>query len=415
MEHFILNFLSHNTHFLKDFGSYIIFVLSSLESVPFVGMIIPGQTLLMVAGFASKLKILTLPQIIIGGSLGAIFGDICCFIIAKKYKEGVVIFLKKYVAGEIIYKTNDAISSYPAFSIIFGRFNGLTRSIAPFIAGISDIKTKTFCLYSVVGGTLWGTFFVITGYVAGKSIALIGSAIATFMFVVTLIIILIFILYKEAKRKNIPIKSYDSLLVALTIISGYALTVFGKIGETREAVRIFDAKIFFETLHTGTPIISKILLPLSLISPMQFGIIATLVAVILIIHKRKKDLILFISTISIGALGLVFIKEYAGQVRPIVDPSLFAEGGSFPSGHTALATIFLGLIWYFVKNRIKKGYATTLGFGIWITIALTGISRVYLRVHWLSDIFGGIAYGILILSVAVLIRRSFDRKNHKEN
>lgn len=101
------------------------------------------------------------------------------------------------------------------------------------------------------------------------------------------------------------------------------------------------------------------------------------------------------------------MKHYFSRVRPD-DPVLRAAMGfSFPSGHAMSAMTFYGLIIYLIwKNVENVTFKWILTFLLIIFIHLIGFSRIYLRVHYASDVIGGFSLGLiwLVLSLWVMFR-----------
>jgi len=84
------------------------------------------------------------------------------------------------------------------------------------------------------------------------------------------------------------------------------------------------------------------------------------------------------------------------------------QGNGFPSGHAFYVVLILGLTAYFVsinlKNRIPRILALT---GLIALILLTGISRVYLGVHWPSDVIGGYLIGGVFLTALIWFHQTW--------
>lgn len=85
---------------------------------------------------------------------------------------------------------------------------------------------------------------------------------------------------------------------------------------------------------------------------------------------------------------------------------IFVDGKSFPSGHATMATIFFAMLSYIFINTAHKRILKILYSSLMIVLfLLVGFSRVYLNVHWLSDIIAGFSLGLFWLSLSVLVLR----------
>ena len=126
--------------------------------------------------------------------------------------------------------------------------------------------------------------------------------------------------------------------------------------------------------------------------------IITLITFSFLLYKNKKFfLFLFIDMISIVLLNyilkLTFLRE-----RPFDLMIINEKGYSYPSGHSMVAVSFYGFIIYLIwKMKIKKTYKYILTFVIASLIILIGISRIYLGVHFPSDIIGGYSISLCFL------------------
>jgi undecaprenyl-diphosphatase len=105
-----------------------------------------------------------------------------------------------------------------------------------------------------------------------------------------------------------------------------------------------------------------------------------------------------------NALLVAILKDFTQFARPenqLLDLSSY----SYPSGHSAGVIVFIGLIVYFVwlnwnsSQRVK--FLSSISFGL--MVAFVSFDRVYLNVHWLSDVMGGCLLGAFCLSFCILI------------
>lgn len=93
------------------------------------------------------------------------------------------------------------------------------------------------------------------------------------------------------------------------------------------------------------------------------------------------------------------IKELVQRPRPPMEFRMVEESSfSFPSGHAMTSATFYGLIIYFVFKNVKnKKVRNTICTTLSLLIFLIGISRIYLGVHYASDVLAGFAFGIVYL------------------
>ena len=132
-------------------------------------------------------------------------------------------------------------------------------------------------------------------------------------------------------------------------------------------------------------------------------VILTTAALYITGHRRESGLIIaaFLAT----TVAITIIGNVVARPRPaddLVQVFRSTEGPSFPSGHVAHATVFLGTLTYAVTRSWKPGRARRLILAS-LVLALTamGVSRMYLGAHWLSDVLGGYAFGVVLLAAAV--------------
>ena len=147
-------------------------------------------------------------------------------------------------------------------------------------------------------------------------------------------------------------------------------------------------------------------------SPQSFLLITVAFCLLFWLHKKPYHLMQFIITLAIGSLVVYLIKIFIARPRPIgalVDLS----GYSFPSGHATIATLFCFMIVFAYKDHFKNYILKFLFILFFIITALAiSFSRIYLSVHYLSDVVVGILLGLLISSISVFIFENFFKKEN---
>ncbi|NPE26730.1 phosphatase PAP2 family protein [Methanococcoides sp. SA1] len=148
--------------------------------------------------------------------------------------------------------------------------------------------------------------------------------------------------------------------------------------------------ILAKTLHHAT-------------EPLYLLVLAVIISGLLYYKNQKSQAILLATTAILTAAIIKTLKFLIDSPRPI--SSLIQEtGNSFPSGHTTFAIVFFGLITYiFAKSKYKTPAIITST----LIITIIALSRLYLQVHWLTDIIGGIIIGTTILTLSILTHKKF--------
>lgn len=142
-----------------------------------------------------------------------------------------------------------------------------------------------------------------------------------------------------------------------------------------------------------------------IISPFSLSILSLIILAILIALKKWRELLLLVFSLAAGVFLSDIIKIITHRPRPL-NPLIEADDYSFPSRHAVLSIIFFSLLIYFFKDKIKNKLLKKLFIAANVFIFLAvGLSRVYLNVHWLSDIIAGFALGLFILTLFILIFR----------
>jgi len=132
-----------------------------------------------------------------------------------------------------------------------------------------------------------------------------------------------------------------------------------------------------------------------------FGIMAVIVLGLL--RKKREVIFLAVALIS-GEAIKELLKLLFHRLRPDASFALILENGyAFPSGHSIMSVIFYGMVGYFIYKICKKLWQKIiLLIASAILVFLIGFSRVYLGVHWASDVFAGWLIGGAILAFFIV-------------
>ena len=140
------------------------------------------------------------------------------------------------------------------------------------------------------------------------------------------------------------------------------------------------------------------------------------IALLLLIKNKKIGLSIFSNIVIITILNQL-LKRILRRPRPTELRIVEETGYSFPSGHSMVSMAFYGYLIYLIYRYIKNKYIKwSLIVLLSILICLIGISRIYLGVHYTSDVLGGFLLSISYLVVYISLIKNLKIKNiTKEN
>ena len=134
-----------------------------------------------------------------------------------------------------------------------------------------------------------------------------------------------------------------------------------------------------------------------------------IIAIIVLLSKRTNLLLITISSISSGVINNL-VKYIIKRDRPFGIALVNETFYSFPSGHSMISVLFYGMIIYMLIEKNVK-YKKIIIPLIIIYILLVGISRIYLGVHYASDVFGGYLLGGSILLMLTIIHERYSKED----
>jgi undecaprenyl-diphosphatase len=176
----------------------------------------------------------------------------------------------------------------------------------------------------------------------------------------------------------------------------------------------FDLAVFaFLDQHVSEPL-NDIMMFFTFLGTHKFLIPANLalVAYFLFIRKRKWYSIK-IPAISASSVALMFIlKHFFNRPRPDVPLLYEAKGLSFPSGHALMSVTFYGLLIYIAYQSEERPWLKwTLIVLLSLLILVVGFTRIYLRVHYTTDVIAGFSIGILWLVFSLWMLRRLEKRS----
>lgn len=204
------------------------------------------------------------------------------------------------------------------------------------------------------------------------------------------------------------------LLAALIALILFAVLTHEVLGEQEDA---FDSATFsYLSAHFITPQRTAIMEGITFLASRNFLLVAYSMLILFYLYKNQKRR--SVEVLLIGLTG--FLINYLTKLffhrprpsNPLVDP---LTSFSFPSGHATSAFVFYGLLAYLVwHTKLSRSLKWILSLLLILLAVLIGFSRVYLRVHYPSDVIGGFFIGFAWIGFAVWYLEKVKAKTKEE-
>jgi membrane protein DedA with SNARE-associated domain/membrane-associated phospholipid phosphatase len=391
---------------LSHWGYGIIFLFAFIETSPFFGLFIPGQSALIVGGFLAKIGILKLAELIFIAALGTLIGDLTGYLLGRRYgfslfsKYGKYVLLKK----EHFDNTKKLVNKHAGKALILGRFNSVTRAVAPFAAGSLDMPFSKFIPFNIISCIMYSMAFIFIGYILGTSYEIASRYMGKIFFAAFILSIISLCAYHFINKRKQLFARYHLHILILNVIS---LIMFSRMLDNvidSDSIIRWDIWLNGKMVLLWKPLLNKTMIFISRFGSAPFLISLSAILFAVLIYKRKRyHSLLLASALTAGLISELIIKSVIFRARP-ANSLVHISGYSFPSAHAVMATIFFSLLIYSFKDDIKNKPLKMLFIAATTALfLLIGLSRVYLNVHWFSDVIAGFALGLFWLTFLILL------------
>lgn len=149
----------------------IVFALTVGETSAFTGVVLPGETLIVLAGALAgrgELDPVALAAVVVGGG---VIGDSAGFALGHWYKHrrSAQRLRRRLRPGSGLSHAQDFLLRHGGVAVFTGRFIGFVRSFLPFAAGAADMRYRRFLAFSAAASLVWGVGNVLAGYFLGAA------------------------------------------------------------------------------------------------------------------------------------------------------------------------------------------------------------------------------------------------------
>lgn len=441
---------------LPSGGLYYLFLglIAFLESLAIIGIFVPGSIIIVLAGFfAAQGK--GDPYLLMGvAALGSFLGDALSYWLGARFGSAMLNSRLMARRSDLLMRARGFFINHGGKSVFFGRFVGFLRPFIPMIAGSAQMPVTLFGLYAFISAILWGIAYPGLGFFFGASWQRVQLWTGRFSLLILVLAGLLIInhlfwryvfplLQKMTLRLWLHAKNQATKLVVspfsrwfadhqpslhtfvvnrfslrkstgLALSSGFVVSLLFAVlffGMMRALVRQTplvrgDLMVYELVLELHHPLSDLFFLFITQLGSLPVvAIIAGYALIWLILNNRDFTTLILLLGLPAGQLLVSAVKFFFDRDRPLPYlPGLEDLSASFPSGHTFSAVVVYGLLAYFLLGTVRVWHTRfVLIFWTSFLALVIAFSRIYLGLHWLSDVLAGLALGACWLSVLITL------------
>ena len=409
----------------------VVFLIALLESLIVIGLLIPGAFLLFGAGALIATGNLPLVPIMLWTIGGAIAGDTVSFLIGRHYHQRLRVMwpLKRYPA--MVNRGTDFFFRHGGKSVFMARFVGPVRPIVPAIAGMMEMPVARFLAVDVIASILWAPAYILPGMVFGASLGLAAEVAGRLVVLLVVVAGIAWLCIEFIRGITRLLQPPASALLGRLLdwsrnhprirplagslldpdhpeargLATLAVLLFSMLWALLLILRqelhgrfmaSFDVYVFHSLQGLRTPWVDNVMVFIT-----QFGQQLPLAAILAggclwLLRKGRSRAALHWLAAYAGAGILTWVLKVSAQVARPVD---WQSGFSFPSAHVSMSLAVFGFLALMIAREMPYRSRWLPYSAAALVVSAIAFSRLYLGVHWFSDILGAVTLGIFWIAL----------------
>lgn len=418
-----------------------LFTTAFVESLAIAGIIVPGVAILFAVAVLAGETGMPLPEALLWAGLGAIAGDTASFGLGRLLQDRLTTVwpLSRYPA--IISTGERFFHQHGGKSVIIGRFVGPVRPVIPLVAGALMMSWRRFLAFNIASAIAWAPVYIFPGFLVGSAMASeiqppahfypavgIGLAALTAVYVILVRSQLglrengrvyqwlehsmaryeathrfwrLYTNQRPAREGEFPLASF-----MLALGAGALFLIWAQLATATNLLEGFDQAVlhWFEQLRQ--PLLDGPFIAVTLLGDPPVLIAAGALACLTLMFRGYYAAAIHILAAVLVTIALVWGLKYLLDVPRPEEVAGPPGSGAFPSGHTAGITLVVTLLAGFVAGETRQRKRWQLYVLLSLPLVPVALSRLYLGVHWFTDVIGGL---LLALAVTGAARASYSR------
>jgi undecaprenyl-diphosphatase len=413
----------------------LVFSVAMAESLALVGMIVPGVAIMFGIGAMIAAGAIDFGAAMAWAVAGAVVGDGLSFWFGRHYRDRLRAIWPFTRYPQSLSRGIAFFEKYGGKSVAIGRFFGPVRAVIPLVAGMMGMSPGRFAIANLLSALAWAPAYLLPGVVFGSSLKL-ASEVALRLVIVLLLLVaitwfaiwmthrvfsflqprggrLLHLLLKWGERHPLARSTAEALVdpnhpearglsvlatlllltaVLFALVTGWSLSASGSPTGINETV--LNA---LQSLRS--PWADHLMVAITALADAR-SLTLLVLAVLggLLLMQQRRAAIYWLAAAGFALITGPLLKLLLQIPRPLIVPAA-GDSFAFPSGHTLWASVAFGFLAVLIARGLDLRWRWMPYSLAGMLISAVALSRLYLGMHWLSDVLGSVALGIAWVAV----------------
>jgi len=360
----------------------ILLVAACVECLAVVGLLVPGTVLLFTLAMLAGSGVLGLGETLLLGFIGGLIGDLLSYALGRRYHQNIRSLRGLRNHPEWLTRAEAYVNRYGVASLLVGRFIGPLRPMLPMTAGMLDMPFGRFLLVSLVAAAGWAMAYLLPGWTTGAAVRLPlpegfwGEAAIVLAALLGTIGLIVYGSLRQLRWVT-PLATGLCLALLIGLFLGWPYLIE------------FDEGLLAVIQQERSLPFDRVMVIITRVGDFNTQLWAgVLLSLLLLLLRQWKAALFAILTLLGTALANGALKALFARSRPdvLLEP---LSSFSFPSGHSSAAFAFFLTLGVLAGREQPPRMRLTWLLLACLPATAIALSRVYLGVHWPSDVLAG--------------------------
>jgi len=420
----LLNWMSAN----PGWSGFWVFLMAFVESLAFIGILVPGIIILFGLGALISLGALDMWPIWLWGSVGAFFGDIASYAVGRRYRNHLPEIWPFSRFPRMLERGRDYFNVHGPKSVVIGRFIGPLRPVIPVTAGMLGLAPRRFLLVDIPACVVWTPAYLVPGMLFGASLE-VASEYAGRLSLLLIIGAMVlwftwwiiwttyeFLASRSARwmrhvirwLRRHPVFSriagplLDSskpevlsitMMGLLLVLIFWSIVILLFLAPFSASPQSIDQSIQTYALTLRNHIADPLMVAVTQLSRLWVLIPTSMAVLLWLIGAGRQKAALHWLVAMGGGVLLQILLDWSLRATPLLIETGI-EGVHVPSAALTLATVVLCFFAVMVAREIKRRKRKWPYVIIGLLLSLLVLARIYLGLDWFSGALLGVALGM---------------------